>query len=160
MSGKSLFRVIMLCVGISGFIMVSLGTVLLVLQSPMTILTTGLIVFGTGHLVVLGCPNPEKRILLFMILLNLATVFLIISGLTAYLEAEGFSRAAGIACLILGLLIQAACNIFLAAWLLSGTSTEKPEGEGQNSDSKLFDNYLDALIQSKLIRHRNKFRKD
>jgi len=160
MSGKSLFRVIMLCVGISGFIMVSLGTVLLVLQSPMTILTIGLIVFGTGHLVVLGCPNPEKRILLFMILLNLATVFLIISGLAAYLETDGFFRAAGIACLVLGLLIHAACNIILTAWLLSGTSTEKPEGEGQNSDSKLFDNYLDALIQAKLIRHRNKFRKD
>ncbi|HOK42983.1 MAG TPA: hypothetical protein PLD49_04895 [Thermoclostridium caenicola] len=162
MSGKSLSRVMMLCVGINGFIMVSLGTVLLVLQSPTTFLTIGLIVLGTGHLAVLGCPNPEKKILRYIVLLNLAMVFLIISGLTAYLQAEGFFRMAGIACLFWGLLILAACNILLAAWFLTGNRADagSPEKEGQKTDGKLFDNYLDSLIQAKLLKHRSKFRRD
>lgn len=160
MSGKALLRAVLLCVGITGFVMVSLGIVLLVLQYPMTFMTIGLIVLGTGHLVALCCPDQEKRLLLNMSLLNLAKIFLILSGLLCCMQAEGTLRAAGLVCVFVGLLIDAACSLFLAIGFLSGTGSEKSEKKGQNFDDRLFDNYLDALIQAKLLKHKDKIRKD
>jgi len=135
MNRKTLFRTLLLCVGISGFIMVSLGIVLLVSKFPTTFLTIGLIVFGTGQLVFFCFPNQGERILFNIILLNLSMV--------------------GILCFSLGLLINAVCNAFLVLWIISETSYGK-----QDSNNKLFDEYLDAIIQAKLLKYRNKLRND
>lgn len=155
MNRKTLFRTLLLCVGISGFIMVSLGIVLLVSKFPTTFLTIGLIVFGTGQLVFFCFPNQGERTLFNIILLNLSMVFLSISGLISYPQAEEFLRVTGILCFSLGLLINAVCNAFLVLWIISETSYGK-----QDSNNKLFDEYLDAIIQAKLLKYRNKLRND
>jgi len=100
-------------------------------------------------------PNQGERILFNIILLNLSMVFLSISGLISYPQAEEFLRVTGILCFSLGLLINAVCNAFLVLWIISETSYGK-----QDSNNKLFDEYLDAIIQAKLLKYRNKIRND
>jgi len=155
MDSKTLFRTLLLCVGISGFIMVSLGIVLLVSKFPTIFLTIGLIVFGTGQLVFFCFPNQGERVLFNTILLNLSMVFLLISGLISYLQTEEYFRVTGTLCFSLGLLINAACNVFLVLWIISETGSGK-----QDSNNKILDEYLDAIIQAKLLKYRNKIRND
>lgn len=153
MPGKPFLRAVLIFMGISGFVMLSFGVVLLVLMYPMTFLTVGLMVLGTGQLVIFCCPHQEKRILFNIIVLNLAMVFLLTSGLLSCMGTEAFMRTAGLVCFLLGTLINAAHGVFLAVWIISETNHRK-----QDTDGKILDEYLDAVIQAKLLKYRNKLR--
>ena len=153
MHGKAFLRAVFICLGIIGFIMVSLGIVLLVLAYPVMFVTTGLVVLGMGQLVAYCCPRQEKRVLLNIIILNLALVFLMTSGLASCLRTDGFSRVTGILCFSLGLLVNASFNAFLAIWIALDAGCEK-----QNIFDKKNDEHLDAIIRAKLPKRRYKIR--
>lgn len=134
--------------------MLSFGVVLLVTMYPITYLTVGLMVMGSGLMVISCCPHQENRLLFNITVLNLTAAFLITSGLMCCLDTEGFVRTAGILSFLLGLLINAACGIFTALLIISVTGFQK-----QDSNGKIFDEYLDAVIQAKLLKYRNRLKK-
>lgn len=140
-------RTVWLFVGISGFIMISLGIVLLVLRYPMLFPAIGLIVFGTGLLVAFFCPHQEKRLLLNVILLNLAMIFLMLSGLISYNQAEAFLRAAGIVFFSLGLLLIGTSSVFLASWIISETDPGKQESMYRDMKKRILEDILKKLFE-------------
>jgi len=153
MTGKAFLRAVFICLGISGFIMVSLGIVLLVLVYPLVFVTTGLVVLGTAQLVAFCCPRQEKRVLASVILLDLGMIFMMISGLVSYLEAGPLTRAAGLLCFFLGLLVNAALNALLAIWITLDAGCEK-----QDFCDKKTDGHLNAVIRAKRPKYRFRIR--
>lgn len=110
---KGLLRALLIYAGICGFVMVSLGIVLLVLQYQAVYITISLIVFGMVQLIFFCHPNAEGGALFFYIVQNAMMAALMIFGLTTFFYSEATVRMIGIACFCMGLIMGMANNLFL-----------------------------------------------